>query len=60
MKITLDGTLVNMTPENNSEKQQMNDLWRILIDCTNKNRKLVPVGEYLPGIKEVAVFNIEE
>jgi hypothetical protein len=60
MKIELDGTLVNMTPENDLERKQINDLWRILIDCVNKTRKLVPVGEYLPGIKEVAVFNIED
>lgn len=60
MKIELEGTLVRMTPENDLEKKQINNLWRILIDCVNKTRKLVPVGEYLPGIKEVAVFHIEE
>jgi hypothetical protein len=60
MRIELDGTLVKMTPENDPEKKELNNVWRILIDCVNKTRKLVPVGEYLPGIKEVAVFNIEE
>lgn len=60
MKIEFEGTLVKMTPENDLEKKQTNDLWRILIDCVNKTRKLVPVGEYLPGMKEVATFNIEE
>jgi hypothetical protein len=60
MKIELEGTLVRMTPENDREKKEVNDLWRILIDCVNKTRKLVPVGEYIPGFKEVAVFNIEE
>jgi len=25
----------------------------------SEGKKLVPVGEYLPGIKEVAVFSIE-
>jgi hypothetical protein len=60
MKIELDGTLVRMTPENDSEKKELNHLWRILIDCVNKTRKLVPVGEYIPHIKEVAVFNIED
>ena len=60
MKIELEGTLVNITPETDLEKKQINNLWMILIDCVNKTRKLVPVGEYLPGIKEVAVFNIEE
>lgn len=60
MRIELEGTLVRMTPENDGEKKELNTLWRILIDCVNKTRKLVPVGEYLPGIKEVAIFNIEE
>jgi len=60
MKLELEGTLVRMTPENDREKQELNNLWRTLIDCVNKTRKLVPVGEYIPRIKEVAVFNIED
>ncbi len=60
MKIAIDGTLVKITPENELEKKDLNGLWRILIDCVNSTRKLVPVGEYLPGIKDVAVFNIED
>ena len=60
MKLELEGTLVRMTPETDSEKKELNHLWRTLIDCVNKTRKLVPVGEYIPRIKEVAVFNIEE
>ncbi len=48
-----------MIPENEREKSELNQLWTILIDCVNQNKKLVPVGEYIPGIKEVAVFNIE-
>jgi hypothetical protein len=60
MKLELDGTLLSMTPENDREKKELNQLWRILIDCVNKTRKLVPVGEYIPHIKEVAAFNIED
>jgi hypothetical protein len=60
MKIELEGTLVRMTPENDREKQELNHLWRTLIDCVNKTKKLVPVGEYIPRIKEIAVFNIED
>lgn len=59
MKIQLEGTLLKMTPENDSEKKELNQLWTIIIGCVNENKKLVPVGEYLPGVKEVAVFNIE-
>jgi len=48
-----------MTPENAREKEELNQLWTIIIDCVKDNKKLVPVGQYLPGMKEVATFNIE-
>ncbi|MGE5892482.1 MAG: hypothetical protein ACM34I_00345 [bacterium] len=60
MKIELEGTLLKMIPENAREKKELNQLWTIMVDCANTNRKLVPVGEYIPGMKEVAVFNIEQ
>ena len=59
MKIELEGTLLKMTPENEREKAELNQLWSIIIDCVKENRKLVPVGQYIPGMKEVATFNIE-
>jgi hypothetical protein len=59
MKIELEGTLLRMTPENDREKEELNQLWTIIIGCVTDNKKLVPVGEYLPGMKEVATFNIE-
>ena len=59
MKIELEGTLLKMTPENEREKAELNQLWSIIIGCVNEGKKLVPVGEYIPGSKEVAVFNIE-
>lgn len=60
MKIALEGTLIKMTPENERERQELNQLWTVIIDCVNQNKKLVPVGQYLPGMKEVATFNIED
>ena len=59
MKIELEGTLLKMTPENDREKDELNQLWTIIIDCVKDNKKLVPVGQYIPGMKEVATFNIE-
>jgi hypothetical protein len=59
MKIELEGTLLRMTPENDREKEELNQLWTIIIDCVKENKKLVPVGQYIPGMKEVATFNIE-
>ncbi len=59
MKIEFEGTLVRITPENEGEKKDLSKLWNIVIDCVRENKKLVPVGQYTPGIKEVAMFNIE-
>ncbi|MDA8104848.1 MAG: hypothetical protein M0Z71_05655 [Nitrospiraceae bacterium] len=59
MRMELEGTLLKMTPENDREKKELNQLWTIIIGCVSEGKRLVPVGEYLPGIKEVAVFNIE-
>jgi hypothetical protein len=59
MKIEMEGSLIRMIPESDAEKEQLNQLWTIIIDCVNQNKKLVPVGEYIPGMKEVATFNIE-
>jgi len=59
MRMELEGTLLRMTPENDREKEELNQLWTIIIGCVSEGKRLVPVGEYLPGIKEVAVFNIE-
>lgn len=59
MKIEREGTLIRFIPESESEKDEVNKLWNTIIDCVNQNKKLVPVGEYIKGIKEIATFNIE-
>ncbi len=59
MRIELEGSLLKMTPETDREKTELNQLWTIVIGCVSDGKKLVPVGEYIPGVKEVAVFNIE-
>ena len=59
MKIELEGMLIRMIPENEREKSELNQLWTIVIGCISEGKKLVPIGEYLPGIKEVATFHIE-
>lgn len=59
MKIEREGTLIRFIPESDREKNDLNQLWNTVLDCVNQNKKLVPVGEYIKGIKEVATFNIE-
>lgn len=60
MRIQLEGTLLRFTPESDREKEELNQLWNVVVDCARQNRKLVPVGNYVPGIQDAAVFNIEE
>lgn len=59
MKIEIEGTLLKMTPENAKEKDELAKLWNTVVNCIRDNKKLVPVGQYTPGIKDVAMFNIE-
>lgn len=59
MRIELEGTLIRMIPENDREREELNQLWTIIIGCVNEGKKLVPVGEYIPGIKETVTFHIE-
>ena len=59
MKFELEGSLLRMIPENDREKEELNQVWTVIIGCVSEGKKLVPVGEYIPGVKEVAVFNIE-
>lgn len=60
MKIAIDKNLVEFTPANEDEAKQIDTLWKILIDCVGSSKKLVPVGEYLPGQSEFARFAIED
>ncbi len=59
MKIEIEGTLLKMTPENAKEKDELLKLWNTVVGCIRDNKKLVPVGQYTPGVKDVAMFNIE-
>ena len=60
MKITLDKNLVEFTPENEEEKASLEKLWNTVVDCAKFNKKLVPVGEYIPAKSELARFVIED
>lgn len=60
MRITLDKKLVEVKPENPQEVKELNALWQEIIDCVKTNKKLVPIGEFLPGEKEIARFHIED
>ncbi len=59
MKISVDRNVVEITPESAQEKASLDTLWKIIIDCYGNNKKLVPMGHYVPGINDFARFNIE-
>jgi len=59
MKIVVEKNVVEFTPESESEKGQLSELWNVVVDCAKFNKKLVPIGEYVPGKNGLARFAIE-
>ncbi len=60
MKIAINHNLVEFTPENDQEIKDIDEVWKIVVDCVKANQKLVPVGEFIPGKSEFARFAIED
>lgn len=60
MKITKVKNLVELEPENDEETTALSELWNAVVDCVGFNKKLVPVGEYVPDKENVARFTVEE
>ena len=59
MNINIEKTLVEFTPERADEQARLEELWQIIVDCVRFNKKLVPVGEYVPQKNNLARFAIE-
>ena len=59
MKISVDKNLVELVPENDTETVQLELLWNTIVDCVKFNKKLVPVGEFVPQKSNLARFAIE-
>ena len=60
MKITKEKNLVEFTPESDEETKALSELWNVVVDCAKFNKKLVPVGEFVPEKEKIARFTIEE
>lgn len=60
MKINIDKNLVEFVPENDGEKAHLEKLWNTVVDCAKFNKKLAPVGEYIPAKSSLARFAIED
>jgi hypothetical protein len=59
MEIKLNKNLVDFTPANEQEAAQLEKLWRLLIGCNTDSKSMVPVGEFVPGLKNTASFYVE-
>jgi hypothetical protein len=60
MEIKVDKNLVSFVPANDQETEQLQSLWNLIVDCVKFNKKLVPVGEFVPQKEKIARFSIEE
>jgi hypothetical protein len=60
MKISIDKNTVELIPQNDQETMQLQQLWNTIVDCVKFNKKLVPIGEYIPQKSNQARFAIEE
>ena len=60
MKIMVEKALVEFTPENEEETEALQKVWNLIVDCVKSNKKLVPVGEYVPVKNNRARFAIED
>ena len=59
MEISVDRNVVEFKPGNAQETVAMELLWRVIVDCMRENKKLVPIGEYIPTKENLARFVIE-
>jgi hypothetical protein len=59
MQIKVEKNLVEFVPLNDQETTQLLALWNTIVDCVKFNKKLVPIGEYVPQKSNLARFSIE-
>ena len=59
MKIKVDKNVVELRPDSEQETADLEVLWRVVVDCVKYNKKLVPIGEYVPIKENLARFVIE-
>ena len=59
MKIRINKDMVEFTPENASEVVELEALWIKMGNCLGDNKKLAPIGVYVPSENKTAVFHID-
>jgi len=59
MKITVEKNVVEFVPQSDQETAELETLWNTIVDCVKFNKKLVPIGEFVPAKSNLARFSIE-
>lgn len=59
MKISVDKNVIEFVPETPQENADLEVMWRVVVDCYGDNKKIVPMGNFVPGHDKVARFHIE-
>ena len=59
MQIKIEKNIVEFLPQNEAETNQLQALWNTIVDCIKFNKKLTPIGEYVPQKSNMARFSIE-
>ena len=59
MRITIEKEYIELAPERPDETARLEELWRMMVDCARFNKKLAPMGEYVPSKSNAARFAIE-
>ncbi len=59
MRILVDKNVIEFMPETPQENKELEVMWRIVVDCYGDNKKIVPMGNFVPGHDKVARFHIE-
>ena len=59
MQIKIEKNIVEFLPQNEAETNQLQALWNTIVDCIKFNKKLTPIGEYVPQKSNMARFSID-
>ena len=59
MKVKMDKAIVEFYPETPEEIAGLEALWIKMGNCTGDNKKLAPIGTYVPSENKMARFFIE-
>jgi adenine-specific DNA methylase len=59
MKIEVEGAIIRLIPENKQEVEGLNKMWELVARCEEENKKLLPLGMYIPGSSSYAQFYVE-